>query len=401
MRCCWSSAARVLTLLSLAFLSSHSLLLVNAQTTDAVDIPKPEDARSPTATSAHFLEYPSLDVEHSLFVDLVACAEHFPNADPVTLAFLDDTFASRFRVGYLVHLFLFDGQLFFLFVSIGLVDFLILTYSHYLFLFPWCHFARSVRNHPRRYRYQCSRDGRLRDILHLVCVGFIDCNRCCGDRFLEEDPSKPPLSVLPSFFDNKGAVAGTFSAAGVVIIGAIVIAIVFSRRRAARLQDEEDLTYFEKYEGPTSTNASAANDGSHTPTEPEMSYMGHGGAHGMDVNDEPLATYAAPDAYPDRTMHFGLPSMEEYAQPRAMGLDFGSAVDYPPEMSYNATQYAGYEGYNPTQYAGYDGGYAQTQQPYYASSYPAQTMPAHPYANPTNSPRMAGAPAVQLYGEAT
>ncbi len=216
---------------------------------------------------------------------------------------------------------------------------------------------------------------------------------------LRQDPNRPSLSILPSFFDNKGAVAGTFAAAGAVVIGAIVVAVIIARRRAARLQDEEDMTYFEKYEGPNSANASAANDGSRTPTDPEMSFVGQGGAHGMDVNDEPLATHAASDAYPDRAMHYGLPSMEEYAQPQVMGLDFNSAVDYPPVTSYDPTQYAGYEAYNPAQYTGYDGGYAQPQQPYYAASYAPQ-MPAHPYANPTNSVRMTGAPPAQFYGEA-
>lgn len=206
-----------------------------------------------------------------------------------------------------------------------------------------------------------------------------------------------------SFFDNKGAVAGTFAAVGAALIGAIIFAIVLAKRRAARLQDEEDMTYFEKYEStPASTNTFAVNDGPRTPTEPEMSYADHGSARGMDVNDEPLAAHAAPDAYPDRAMHFGLPSMEEYAQPQNMGLDFSSAVDYPPGTSYDPTQYAGYEGYNPKQYAGYEGAYAQPQQPYYAASYPvAQPIQAHPYANPTNSPRVAGAPPVQFYGEAT
>ena len=220
------------------------------------------------------------------------------------------------------------------------------------------------------------------------------------------------MSILPSFFDNKGAVAGTFTTAGAAIIGIIVIAVVVAKRRAARLQDEEDMTYFEKYEGPNSTNGSAIHDGTRTPTDPEASFVGLSGGHGMDVNDEPVATYAAPDAYPDRATHFGLPTMEEYAQPQAMGIDFSSAVDYPPGMSYDPTQYAGYEGYNPAQYsghdgynsaqnAGYDNAYAQPQQPYYAASYPPQPMTAHPYANPTNSPRVAGAPPVQqLYGEA-
>lgn len=219
---------------------------------------------------------------------------------------------------------------------------------------------------------------------------------------LGQDPTSLPFSSLPSFFDNKGAVAGTFAVVGAVLIGIIIFAIIQAKRRAARLQDEEDMTYFEKYEStPASVNVSAVNDGPRTPTELEMSYPDHSSAREMDVNDEPLATHAAPGAYPDRATHFGLPSMEEYAQPQNMGLDFSSGVDYPPGTSYDPAQYIGYEGYNSAQYAGYEGTYAQPQQPHYAASYPIQATQAHPYANPTNSPRVPGAPPVQFYGEAS
>ncbi|TBU23499.1 hypothetical protein BD311DRAFT_673826 [Dichomitus squalens] len=209
------------------------------------------------------------------------------------------------------------------------------------------------------------------------------------------------------FFDNKGAVAGTFSVVGVVVVGGIIAAIIYAKRRAARLQDEEDMTYFEKYEAPNNSSMASFNDGAHG-SEPEMSYAGHGGARDMDVNAEPLATHAAVDAYPDRATHFGLPTMEEYAQPSDMGLSFGNAgVDYPPGMAPNAgVEYPPGMAYNPTQYGGYEGGYGyaatQHQQPYYDPSNLAPAPATHPYANPSNSPRMTAAPPVQqqYYGEA-
>ncbi|EJF62827.1 hypothetical protein DICSQDRAFT_168502 [Dichomitus squalens LYAD-421 SS1] len=209
------------------------------------------------------------------------------------------------------------------------------------------------------------------------------------------------------FFDNKGAVAGTFSVVGVVVVGGIIAAIIYAKRRAARLQDEEDMTYFEKYEAPNNSSMASFNDGAHG-SEPEMSYAGHGGAREMDVNTEPLATHAAVDAYPDRATHFGLPTMEEYAQPSDMGLSFGNAgVDYPPGMAPNAgVEYPPGMAYNPTQYGGYEGGYGyaatQHQQPYYDPSNLAPVPATHPYANPSNSPRMTAAPPVQqqYYGEA-
>ena len=222
--------------------------------------------------------------------------------------------------------------------------------------------------------------------------------------------ARPSLFIIRpcSFFDNKGAVAGVFSVVGVIVAGGILWAIIYAKRRAARLQDEEDMTYFEKYEAPNNNSTASFNDGAQGP-EPEMSYAGSGGARGMDVNDEPLATHAAMDAYPDRATHFGLPTMDEYAQPSDMGLHFGNAgVDYPPGTVPNAgVEYPPGMSYDPAQYAGYEGGYGYTatehQQPYYDSSNLAATSPTHPYANPSNSPRMPAAPPVQqphYYGEA-
>ncbi|RDX53683.1 hypothetical protein OH76DRAFT_1141495 [Lentinus brumalis] len=210
-----------------------------------------------------------------------------------------------------------------------------------------------------------------------------------------------------SFFDNKGAVAGVFSVAAIVVFGAIITAIVLAKRRAARLQDEEDMTYFEKYPNPQENNRSAS------PT----SFTG--GFDNLNSTDTPMS-HAATDAYPDRAMHYGLPTMAEYNQPQPMEINFNNAVDYPPGMAYNPAQYGGYEGaYGNAaaaqQYAGYQGGQQQQyaggyeggQQ--YAGGYDAAAAqqdayyaqpshsPTHPYANPSNSPRGAGAPAVQHY----
>ena len=229
------------------------------------------------------------------------------------------------------------------------------------------------------------------------------CARVCES---ESDP--PPRS---SFFDNKGAVAGVFSVVGIVAVGALITAVVLAKRRAARLQDEEDMAYFEKYPGPDANRSASPTSFTGTGTG-----VGVGGYDAADAShDAPLA-HAATDAYPDRATHFGLPTMEEYAQPQPM--DFSNhGIDYPPGMSYDPTGMAynpagmaynpagmAYNpagmAYNPAQYGGYEGGYGtgavgvqqQLQQDAYYQ--PPSRSPTHPYADPSNSMRVAGAPPV-------
>ena len=201
------------------------------------------------------------------------------------------------------------------------------------------------------------------------------------------------VSIPPSFFDNKGAVAGTFSVVGVVALGGIIVAFLYAKRRAARLQDEEDMTYFEKYNGPSERASS--------PTD--MSFIGGAGGR-EDLNDAPMATHAAADAYPDRSMHYGLPTMDEYSTAQPMGLNFGTGVEYPPGTSYDPSAYGGYEGsYAPAANQSYapaaNQNYAPaTNQEYYdPNARRSPSSPNHPYADPSNSPRHYAAPPVQQY----
>ncbi|KAI0637963.1 hypothetical protein C8Q77DRAFT_400936 [Trametes polyzona] len=190
------------------------------------------------------------------------------------------------------------------------------------------------------------------------------------------------------FFDNKGAVAGTFSVVGVVALGAVIVGVLYAKRRAARLQDEEDMAYFEKYNnGGNSDHFDGTGDlsfGNENPSE------------------APMTTHAAPGAYPDRSMHYGLPSMEEYAQPQHMDMSYGTAaamgagMEYPAGTAYARAQaqqgqyqYDGYAAYNTG--ADYN---AQYQEAYYDPRH----SPTHPYADPRNSPKAEGAPQVQPHG---
>ncbi|KAH9927168.1 uncharacterized protein BXZ73DRAFT_102756 [Epithele typhae] len=194
------------------------------------------------------------------------------------------------------------------------------------------------------------------------------------------------------FFSNTPAVAATFSVAGIVALGAVIFGVVLHKRRAARLQDEEDMTYFEKYNpngAPTPNSASgnaSENGGTRSPTA--MSF--NGGPDPDNLNELPATTAAATDAYPDRAMHYGNGYHYDYAHHQAPAaaatMDYardryGShAVDYPPAAAagYDITQYPGYEGYVNQEYI------------------PRVQSPNHPFADPSNMTRVAGAPQVTV-----
>ncbi|KAJ8494427.1 hypothetical protein ONZ51_g2328 [Trametes cubensis] len=160
------------------------------------------------------------------------------------------------------------------------------------------------------------------------------------------------------FFSNKGAVAGTFTVVGVVALGAVFAGVIYAKRRAARLQDEEDMTYFEKYNGPNTDNHDS----------------GHGDlSFGNDNSSEAqIMTHAAPDAYPDRSY----PAGTAYARAHAQQGQY---------------QYDGQMGAYGADYS------AQYQEAYYDPRRSPNSL-AHPYADPRNSPRAEGAPPVQPYG---
>ncbi|KAH9850013.1 hypothetical protein C2E23DRAFT_887728 [Lenzites betulinus] len=211
------------------------------------------------------------------------------------------------------------------------------------------------------------------------------------------------------FFDNTGAVAGTFSVVGVVVLGGIIVAVLYAKRRAARLQDEEDMTYFEKYNTGNGDSHDIPGDlsfGNDNPSDAEM------------------MTHAAPDAYPDRSMHYGLPSMAEYAQPQppvmsayaqppvmadyaqpqqppaaaygaaatGAGLDYPAGTAYARAQAQQGQQYQ-YEGYGATAYGAEYNNNSQYQDAYYEARR-SPSSPTHPYADPRNSPRQEGAPPV-------
>lgn len=200
------------------------------------------------------------------------------------------------------------------------------------------------------------------------------------------------MFCLVSFFDNKGAVAGTFTAIGLVVLAAVVGTVTYFVRKHKHTRDEEDAAYFEKddqdgdYFGSAASphGASAQADGGVSASS--EAYYGHGRNPSM----AQVMTPAAPDAYPDRTLHYG------YSDTSSTGASAG--VEYPPGTAYAAAaasngayqyQYQ-YPYSNFTQYT-----YAYNNTGAHDSQERVSPGP-HPFADPSNVVKPAGAPPIQV-----
>jgi hypothetical protein len=194
-----------------------------------------------------------------------------------------------------------------------------------------------------------------------------------------------------SFFDNKGAVAGTFTTVGVVVlaIAALVTRALIQRNR--RLHEDMDDVYFEKY---GEKEPSPMND-------PEVGFGGPAMDSSMNVT-----THAAADAYPSREVHYGADAYGMQADSRAptgmqqgyeQAYDYhangGPMLDYPPGTqpsfapeTYEQQHHVYNEYYNGQQES------TSGQQEYYQPN-----SPSHPYSNPSNAAHNAGAPPVTGY----
>lgn len=228
-----------------------------------------------------------------------------------------------------------------------------------------------------------------------------------------------------SFFQNTGAVAGTFTAVGLVVI--VILGLLFRSlsQRKRKLQDNMDDVYFEKY-------------GEHEGHE-DPEFGNNGGDSAMDMTQPAEAS-----AYPDRDVHFGpgdysqaaYPSLPQINVEPAYNNDYAGQggeyhaqggeyhgqsneyhgqsneyqgqsneyqgqsndyhgqgnnypgqgyIDYPPGMQpeYPPGTYPQQEAYNPY--------YDQQQQGQYPQP---STSPNHPYGNPVNAMRGTGAPPI-------
>jgi len=128
------------------------------------------------------------------------------------------------------------------------------------------------------------------------------------------------------FFSNKAAVAGVFSAVGIVGL-LVVIAIVQKVIRSRRPRFDQEDTFFDKFDNGVKPQGDYSDS-------PPPSELGHG----------TLQT-AVDGAYPDRSMHYGMPSTFDDSQPR------DSIVEYAKGTAIAAARYQ--EG--PYQYGGEPG----------------------------------------------
>jgi hypothetical protein len=172
------------------------------------------------------------------------------------------------------------------------------------------------------------------------------------------------------FFQNTGAVAGTFSAVGVAVV-AIVGLFVYKFFKNRRTYDDDE--FFEKYP---------------SEAEPQInSTGGYGASHG--ALSDPDAGHSAMEhasatAYPDRAIHYG---QNEYTAGgnTAQAYDFGDVgLSFPPNASFAGGET---DSRPTTQYAGVGAGfmpshvpqqYQEEQDPYYQSDYQQQ----HAYSDP-------------------
>ncbi|KII94624.1 hypothetical protein PLICRDRAFT_169361 [Plicaturopsis crispa FD-325 SS-3] len=151
------------------------------------------------------------------------------------------------------------------------------------------------------------------------------------------------------FFENKGAVAGTFTVVGLVGAGIVIfIAVTILRRRQRIRRQDEDDVYFDKFE-PTS----------HV-TEDPFGNNGLGGG-GLGPSSTDLATVPADHtAYPDRGIEHGVEQypMDEYG------------IGYPPGTAYAAAL-------------------AQQGQPYQHPGYPYHDQPEQQQSEPAPADSLA------------
>jgi hypothetical protein len=189
--------------------------------------------------------------------------------------------------------------------------------------------------------------------------------------------------AFTSFFQNKGAVAGTFTAVALaaIFLGWVAFSFIVKQRRRARRRAHstfiqhkpaDDLEHYEKEKG-FGVEMSPSR-----PDMPEPSADGHdaAGVAVGHVSDEDHATALAPaGAYPDREVHYGT-NATAYGQYDAHGQQaYGAPVPHAqghqaqPSQDY-ADAYA--DAYTDAAQYGATGQHGYDQQQYGAQQYNQQ-----------------------------
>ena len=169
--------------------------------------------------------------------------------------------------------------------------------------------------------------------------------------------------------------AGVFSVAGVIALLIMVFATMKIMQRRARKRDEDEEEYFEKYQN----------------EEPSTQASPHHNDSDYNLASATAMMPAHPDAYPDRTMHYGTEPAQEYETTQQYGntQQYETTQQYGNTQQYEITQQYDYP--PGTAYAAAAQSDGQYQYTRYQSSSP--TSP-HPFADPQNMSKTQAAPSI-------
>ncbi|KAI0031661.1 hypothetical protein K488DRAFT_86578 [Vararia minispora EC-137] len=192
-----------------------------------------------------------------------------------------------------------------------------------------------------------------------------------------------------SFFSNTGAVAGTFTAVGIVTLVAAFFLFRFMRRR--RQYDDGDFYFEEKQPaaGYGSTNDIAGTSRGYD-AGPDTN-----GPHVDDHYPDPdagqtMMEHAPTNAYPDRSIHYGADTYGNTNTPHDQAIDYADfGLDLPPQAAFAQ----GSSDSRPsTQYAGVGAGFAPSHLPaeyqtasdpyYQEATHQAVQQQDHPFSDP-------------------
>ena len=185
-------------------------------------------------------------------------------------------------------------------------------------------------------------------------------------------------SVQYRFWANKGAVGGTFAFVSIFGVALMIgVGSTILKRRKRRSRRHRQNMYFEKYP-PTRGATSGA-----LSSQAGVGQDGTGDGHLEEP--EPIVTEAmapaAPDAYPDRQIHYGgtqLPQEEQNMYYDGNGVGYLLGAEYAQQNGSHEQEQATYY------HGGYDTQAAQSAQPSLPptnSQYPSN----HPFNQPRNT----------------
>ncbi|EIW82361.1 hypothetical protein CONPUDRAFT_153246 [Coniophora puteana RWD-64-598 SS2] len=135
-----------------------------------------------------------------------------------------------------------------------------------------------------------------------------------------------------SFFDNKGLVAGTFSAAGILAIACLIgCGMCWARRRSSRRDFDDDQLFFDEKKRPFSPQITRNSSPEHEPEDESMEYPrpAYGPGRAQSAHMYPPQAYARQP--PMQHMHMNVDvgdGLAYYGQPVYAPQQYG--IGFPP-----------------------------------------------------------------------